>query len=62
MVAGEVVLLAIAGVVREALTGIQAIPGPVANPGPPRLSELSAAIGQGWILRQITWTVSVDQM
>jgi hypothetical protein len=55
MVAGEVVLLAIAGVVWEALTGIQAIPGPVANPGPPRLSELSAAIGQGWILRQITW-------
>ena len=47
MVAGEVVLLAIAGVVREALTGIQAIPGPVANPGPPMLSEFPATMGQG---------------
>ena len=55
MVVGEVVLLVIEGVVWEALTGIQAIPVPVANPGPPRLSELSAAIGLGWILLQITW-------
>jgi hypothetical protein len=56
-VAGEVVLLEIAGVVWEALTVSQATPGPVANPGPPMLSEVPATMGQEWIhhttIRQI---------
>jgi len=51
----QVVLLDIAGVVWEALTVSQATPGPVANPGPPMLSEVPATMGQEWIQRQRAW-------
>jgi hypothetical protein len=57
MMTGEVVLLEIAGVGWEALTVSQATPGPVANLGPPMLSEVPVAwaMGQEWIQRQRAW-------